>query len=108
MTPPSYVVAPSSAYDARAVVTRVHTTSLHGVFRTDVELATTACASVACPDVSRAVVWGGTIDGIRQIVGGVQVPEAGEKIGLVLEPSPEPPQSRSLDGVVRTMTRIAE
>jgi hypothetical protein len=106
VTPPTpFASVGPNVYDARAVVTKVHTTSVRGVFRSEVELATTACASTACPDVSRAIVWGGTIDGVRQVIGGVQVPVRGEKIGLLLDRAP---RSRSLEGVVRTMTRIAE
>jgi len=83
-------------YDAHAVVTNVQTTSVGGLFRSEIELS-----SISTGTVSQVVVWGGTIGNVRQVVGGVQVPLAGEKVGAVLA-------SRSRERTVRTMTRIAQ
>lgn len=75
----------AATVDAKAIVTNVSTISLHGVFRSEVELSTTSCASNDCPPVSRFVTWGGTIGHVRQVIGGVHVPVMGDSVGLVLE-----------------------
>jgi hypothetical protein len=87
----------TSTYDAHAVVTRVSTTSLRGVFRSEVELARGSCASGEC--ALRAAVWGGTIGGVRQVIGGLPVPSKGDHVGVMLEPDRR---------AVRAMTRILE
>ncbi len=68
-----------------ARVESVHTTSVNGVFRSEVDLRTLSCTSNDCPVSGRAVVWGGTLDGVRQVVGGVDVPRAGDRVVVVFE-----------------------
>lgn len=75
---------PSPVTGACAVVTRVRTSSVHGVLRSELELTTTSCDGSRCPVVSRAVVWGGTLDGVRQVVAGRHFPTEGEHVGVVL------------------------
>lgn len=58
------------ATGASTVVTHVETTSYRGLFRSEVVVATG----------ERSVMWGGTIDGVRQVVGGVDVPTAGDRV----------------------------
>jgi hypothetical protein len=87
----------SASVDAMASVVSVRTISLHGVFRSEVELATTSCASDDCPAVSRFVTWGGTIGHVRQVIGGAHVPAMGDSVGLVLE-----------HGVVRGLAPVSE
>ena len=79
---------------ADAVVTGVETTAIRGVFRSDV---LTDCVS-ECPIGSRVMVWGGTLGGVRQVIGGAHVPAVGERVRIV----------RSRDGSVRVTTRLAE
>ncbi|MEA2753459.1 MAG: hypothetical protein QOI41_7602, partial [Myxococcales bacterium] len=67
-------------------VTKVSTTSVAGLFRSEVEVATTSCSAKGCPPTARFVTWGGTIDHVRQEIGGIQVPAAGEAVTLVLDP----------------------
>lgn len=86
------------AFDTKAVVTSVHTVSLDGVFRSELELTTIRCAARSCPPVSRAVVWGGTLNGIRQVIGGDLAPMRGDQVSVVLEPS----------GAARVMTADTE
>jgi hypothetical protein len=85
--PPSGSVAAPAARDVRARVESVRTTSVHGLFRSEVELRTTSCASNdnECPAALHAVVWGGSLGGVRQIVGGVDTPREGERVRVVLE-----------------------
>ncbi len=73
------------ALDARARVERVRTTSVNGIFRSEVELRTLSCASNDCPASGRTEVWGGTLEGVRQVVGGVDVPRAGERVNVVFD-----------------------
>lgn len=87
----------SASADAKATVTRVSTISLHGVFRSEVELSTTSCSADDCPAVSRFVTWGGTIGHVRQVVGGAHVPATGDSVALVLE-----------HRVVRSLAPVAE
>ncbi len=54
-------------------------------------LASSSCASSACPIISRAVVWGGTIDGVRQVIAGHQVPAVGQRVGVVFDKAPHEP-----------------
>lgn len=75
---------PSAVTRASAVVTHVRTSSAHGVLRSELELTTTSCGESRCPAVSRAVVWGGTLDGVRQVVAGRHVPIVGEHVGVLL------------------------
>jgi hypothetical protein len=102
-------VAPASAFlgarEVRAVVSRVRTTSVDGLFRSELELAPTACREAACPPVYRVRAWGGTIDHVRQVIGGLEVPEEGEVVALALEP--EAPAGASQIQAVRAMTRLA-
>lgn len=102
-------VAPPSALlgarEVRAVVARVTTTSDHGLFRSELELAPTGCGGAACPPAYRLRAWGGTIDHVRQVIGGVEVPDEGELVALVLEP--EAAAGSSQAQVVRAMTRLA-
>jgi hypothetical protein len=100
--------APASALagarEVRAVVARVRTTSEHGLFRSDLELAPAACVGAACPTTYRFRAWGGTIGHVRQVIGGLEVPGEGEVVALVLEP--ESPAGPSQVQVVRAMTKL--
>lgn len=89
----------ASRFDMRAVVTKVSTTNDHGLFRTELELSTTACASSVCPATAHTIVWGGTLDGVRQVIGGSPVPPEGALVSMALDP-----QTR----LVRVMTPIVE
>lgn len=73
-------------FDMQAVVTRASTTNEHGVFRTELELSTTACASSVCPASAHTVVWGGTLGGVRQVIGGAQVPPEGALVSMAIDP----------------------
>lgn len=100
--------APALVVDARevrAIVAHVRTTSVHGLFRSELELAPTACQGAACPPAYRFRAWGGTIGHVRQVIGGRDVPEEGEVVALVLDP--EPPAGASQAAVVRAMTKVA-
>ncbi|MDB5219521.1 MAG: hypothetical protein JWO86_7448 [Myxococcaceae bacterium] len=76
----------AASFEAKATVTKVSTTSVAGLFRSEVEVATTSCSAKGCPPTARFVTWGGTIDHVRQEIGGIQVPAAGEAVTLVLDP----------------------
>lgn len=89
----------ATAFDAKALVTKASTTAAHGVFRTELELTTTSCASSSCPPVTRTTMWGGTLGGVRQVVGGAHVPQRGEQVGIALEHDRSTP---------RAITRIVE
>lgn len=56
-------------------VTAVTTTEAHGLFESVVEV----CEAGACSHVS---VWGGTVGGITQMIGGTRVPTVGERVRL--------------------------
>jgi hypothetical protein len=73
VAPPALSATPGSEDVAEVVSSR--TISERGVFRTDLELRRTASAI-------RVSMWGGTLGGIRQEVGGRRVPEAGERVVL--------------------------
>jgi hypothetical protein len=96
--------AASAAFDATGVVTAARSRSDRGVFRTEMDLATTGCSLGECPRVSHAIVWGGTIDGVTQVVGEVPVPGPGARVGIALERG----RTSSLDGIARAVTRIDE
>ena len=85
----------AASFEAKATVTSVSTTSVNGLFRSEVEVATTWCTATDCPPAARFVTWGGTIDHVRQEIGGVQVPAAGDAVLLVLDQQ-----------VIRSMTRM--
>lgn len=69
------------------------------ILRFEVEAVTTRCAASACPAGSRTVVWGGTLDGVKQVIGGTVVPSAGDRVGI--------PRSCS-EGGLGSSTRLAE
>lgn len=101
---PSGVARPArDAIEAKAVVTSVRTSASHGIFRTEIDLATTACAAGSCPSVAHATVWGGTMDGVRQVVGGALVPAAGERVVIEVDANEGYPA-----GFVRAMKRMGE
>jgi hypothetical protein len=104
--PPTTRTADAHAsLDATAVVTNVRTTSVRGIFQTEVDLSTTACPAGDCPSISHAVVWGGTIDGITQVIGGTRVPPAGARVRIALERTSTPTRGAH---VVRTLSSIDE
>lgn len=73
----------------RARVAEVHTRAGDGVFRTEVVVVDPACGHPGCEPM-RVAVWGGTVNGVRQDVGGARVPVVGEWVGVtsIAEPSP--------------------
>jgi hypothetical protein len=81
-------------FEAKGTVTKVTTTSVNGLFRSEIDVATTSCATADCPPAARFVTWGGTVGHVRQEIGGVRVPDTGDAVSLVLDPH-----------VIRTMTR---
>jgi hypothetical protein len=79
------IVAASLAVDATARVTRVETTDVDGIFETVVELAPERCARPeGCPARVRAHAWGGTLDGITQVVGEMPAPRVHDEVDLAL------------------------
>ena len=87
-------------FDAHARVESVRTASVNGIFRSEVELRTLACDSNDCPASWRTEVWGGTLEGVRQVVGGVDVPRAGERVGVIFD--------RGAARASTTLVRVAE
>ena len=87
-------------FDAHARVESVRTRSVNGVFRSEVELRTLACDSNDCPASWRTEVWGGTLEGVTQVVGGVDVPRAGDRVGVVFD--------RGAAHAITTLARVAE
>ena len=87
------------ALEARARVERVRTTSVNGIFRSDVELRTLSCEAYDCPASGRTAVWGGTLEGVRQVVGGVDVPREGDHVGVTFD--------RGAGGAVTTLVRAS-
>lgn len=75
------VPSPRMAHEPdEVVVTSSQTTSLRGVFRTDVELSAARCGAVPCATVSRFTMWGGRLGGVKQVIGGAHVPSAGDRV----------------------------
>ena len=77
------ILAPASAQasspiESESIVTEVETTAERGIFRSEVTVTTDGVA------VSRHVLWGGRMHGVRQIVGGAAVPRAGERVRIVV------------------------
>ena len=112
-TAPARQEAPAQGtLEVEAIVTKVTTTSVHGLFRTELELSPRARPSGELLPSYRFVAWGGTIAHVRQVIGGVQMPEAGERVALSLEPvapaAAAAPAARSQDRAVRAMTRLAQ
>jgi hypothetical protein len=68
--------------DASALVTRVSTSNVGGLFETTVELTPTACRAKPCPARMQAHAWGGTLGGITQRVGGEMVPSLGDAVDI--------------------------
>ena len=66
------------ALEKDTVVTHVSTTVTDGVFRSEVVVMTDGTA------VSRHTMWGGSVGGIRQIVGGSPVPVPGDRVQIVV------------------------
>ena len=88
------------AFDAPARVESVRTTSVNGVFRSEVELRTLSCEADDCPASGRTEVWGGTLAGVRQVVGGVDAPRAGERVGVVFD--------RGAGRAITTLVRVTQ
>ncbi len=100
----SETTAPTTTTDVdiEAVVTAVTTTATRGIFRSELALARTGRSAAVCPAASRSVVWGGTIGGVRQVIGGADVPAIGDRVGVVAA------SRASGEGVVRVLTRISQ
>jgi hypothetical protein len=80
-----YPAPVSPAVDAIGRVTRVETTNVDGIFETVVELAPERCARPeGCPARVRAHAWGGTLDGITQVVGEMPAPQVQDEVDLSL------------------------
>ncbi len=73
---------PSAAIpsDVEARVTGVRTTSVNGIFRSELDVVSSRRGRPI--HFTRATLWGGTIGGIRQVIGGEHVPVEGEQITL--------------------------
>jgi hypothetical protein len=76
---PAPLAAPLSG---EAIVVGVTTSVVGGVFRSELELETVATESAALPPLLRALAWGGTLGGVRQVVGGDPVPRRGERVAI--------------------------
>lgn len=102
-------VAPA---DATAVVQTARTTNEAGLFRTELELATTSCASSRCAPLLHARVWGGTIGDVRQEIAGVAAPRPGEHVSVGFASPPgiavfrSHPLASPPAAVVRTVARL--
>lgn len=70
----------STAQVASRIVSRTSRVSASGVFETLLDVAPVACRARSCPQQARVHVWGGTVGGITQRVGGYAVPAEGETI----------------------------
>ena len=68
----------STPTESESIVTEVETTAQGGILQSEVTVITDGSA------VSRHVLWGGRLGGIRQIVGGFSVPRAGERVRIVV------------------------
>ncbi len=64
----------ASTKESDTIVTSVSTTDSEGLFRSEVTVT----------DGRTAAMWGGTVGGVRQIVGGTPVPRAGDRVRIVL------------------------
>ena len=94
------MLAPASARasevrESESIVTEVQTTAENGIFQSEVTVTTDGVA------VSRHVLWGGRLGGIRQIVGGSPVPHAGERVRIVVA-SPGTSSASAVRLVVRS------
>lgn len=97
------LLAPSSARAAttttlgegESIVTEVQTTASNGIFQSEISVITDGVR------VSHHAAWGGTVGGIRQIVGGAWVPRAGERVRIVVP-------LRGTASVARLAVRSAE
>jgi hypothetical protein len=76
--------APVSLADITGRVTSVKTEVVSGVFQTTLEVAPSSCRAGACPSGAVAHVWGGTMGGITQIVGGAPIPAVDDEVDLAL------------------------
>ena len=94
--PLTTTTATTGESERESVVTDVSTTMTDGIFRSEVVAVTDRGT------VSRHVIWGGTLGGIRQIVGGTPVPVRGDKVRIVV------PSRASGVGVLRLVSRRAE
>ena len=75
--------APALLADAIARVTSVSTSNGAGLFETKLELTPTACRHDPCAAKARAHVWGGTLGGITQRVGGGDgIPRVGDIVDI--------------------------
>jgi hypothetical protein len=72
----------STAHVASRIVSRTSRVSASGVFETLLDVAPVACRMRSCPQQARVHVWGGTVGGITQRVGGYAVPAEGETINV--------------------------
>ena len=69
--------ASASTMESGSIVTSVSTTDSDGIFRSEI----TVTDGVV---VSRHVAWGGTVGGVRQVIGGAPVPRAGDRVRIVV------------------------
>ena len=94
-------------HDARATVGAVKTVSVDGLFRTEVELAVTSCATRGgCPRSMRTHVWGGPLGGLRQLVGEADAPPApGEQVDVELAPRSAMAGAPAIDRVLPSAGR---
>lgn len=74
---------------ARARVTKTTTTMEDGLLRTSFALATTACRTLACPQLAEGTVWGGVSGTVRQEVGGQHAPSVGEAVDVSFASLPD-------------------
>lgn len=101
-----------AAEDAVATVTAARTTNVDGLFHTDLDLATSSCRAAPCAPVLHARVWGGTLAGVRQEIGGAAAPRAGDRVALGYASSPghavfrTAPLAMPPRVVVRTVARL--
>lgn len=74
--------ADSSSHASSRIITRTSRVSATGVFETTLDVTPVVCRVRSCPQQARVHVWGGTVGGITQRVGGYAVPAEGETIDV--------------------------
>ena len=88
LAPPRLEAAPEGATlrgDADVQVVRAGSRWVDGILQTDVAFRIITCHVAGCPDTEQsAVVLGGTLDGVTQIVGPLATPQLGDRLSIRL------------------------
>jgi MYXO-CTERM domain-containing protein len=88
--PAGATTAPAFARShALAEITATSTVVRDGLFTTDLTLATRECHRDACPSESHVTVLGGHVAGLTQEIGGVAIPEVGQRIAVDFDAADE-------------------